>query len=299
MRILLFGANGQLAQDLKVALTEDEVISLTHGEVDIRDYPAVEAAAKKHQPDCLLNTAAFSRVDDCEKQVEPSFAVNAAGVSNLARVANQCGAVLVHFSTDYVFDGGQQEPYVETDTPNPQSIYALSKLAGEMIVRHYAKKYFLIRSCGLYGQTETRPGVGRASGKHGQGRGKGGNFVKTVLCLAREGKPLRVVSDQILTPTSTKDLAEKLGPLIHTHKHGLYHMTNTGECSWYEFAAEIFRLAGLTPDLQPTTSAAYGIKARRPAYSVLDNLAYRNACFADFRPWQEALADYLEGLIRS
>ncbi|MFB3095975.1 MAG: dTDP-4-dehydrorhamnose reductase [Candidatus Acidiferrales bacterium] len=285
MRILLFGANGQLAQDLKVALTEDEVIGLTHGEVDIRDYSAVEAAAKKHQPNCLLNTAAFHRVDECEDQVEPSFAVNAAGVHNLVRVANQCGAVLVHFSTDYVFEGVQRKPRVETDAPNPQSIYALSKLAGELIVRRYAQKYFLIRTCGLYG----RAGSG----------GKGGNFVETMLRLARAGKPIRVVSDQVLTPTSTKDLAEKFAPLLHTNKYGLYHMTNTGECSWCDFAAEIFRLAGLTPDLQPTTSAAFGAKARRPAYSVLDNLAYRNAGFADFRPWQEALADYLEGLIRS
>ena len=190
--------------------------------------------------------------------------------------------MLVHFSTDYVFDDPQRKPFVETDTSSPQSIYALSKLAGELIVRRYAQKYFLIRTCGLYGRT-------------GSG-GKGGNFVKTMLRLARAGKPIRVVSDQVLTPTSTKDLAEKLAPLLHTNKYGLYHMTNTGECSWCDFAAEIFRLAGLTPDLQPTTSAAFGAKARRPAYSVLDNLAYRNAGFADFRPWQEALADYLENM---
>ena len=286
MRILLFGANGQLAQDLKVALAKDEVIDLTHTQVDICDARAVEAAAKKHQPDCLLNTAAFHRVDECEDQVGPSFAVNAAGVHNLVRVANQCGAVLAHFSTDYVFEGVQRKPRVETDTPNPQSIYALSKLAGELIVRRYAQKYFLIRTCGLYGQAG-------ASGKPRRWRGKGGNFVKTMLRLARAGKPIRVVSDQVLTPTNTKDLAEKFAPLLHTSKYGLYHMTNTGECSWCDFAAEIFRLAGLTPDLQPTTSAAFGAKARRPAYSVLDNLAYRNAGFADFRPWQDALADYL------
>jgi dTDP-4-dehydrorhamnose reductase len=226
-----------------------------------------------------VNTAAFHRVDDCEEQVAQSFAVNAVGVHNLVRAANQVGAVLVHFSTDYVFDGSQRRPYAETDHPHPQSIYALSKLAGELMVRRYADKYFLIRTCGLYG--------------HAGSSGKGGNFVETMVRLAKAEKPIRVVNDQVLTPTSTKDLAEKLVPLIHTDRYGLYHMTNTGECSWYEFAREVFRLAGLKPNLEPTTTAAFGAPARRPAYSVLDNLAYRAAGFADFRPWQEALSDYI------
>ena len=286
MRILLFGANGQLAHDLKAALAEDEIIGLTHAEVDICDVRAIEAQATQYQPDCLLNTAAFHRVDDCEDQVEKSFAVNAAGVHNLVRAANQSGAVVVHFSTDYVFDGAQRKPYRETDSPNPQSIYGMSKLAGELIVRRYAEKYFLIRTSGLYGRAGSS--------------GKGGNFVETMLRLARAGRPVRVVNDQFLTPTSTRDLATKLDELIHTDRYGLYHMTNTGECTWYEFAKEIFRLAGLKPDLQPTTSTEFGAKAVRPSYSVLDNVALRAAGFADFRPWGEALADYMrERLTRS
>lgn len=284
MRILLFGANGQLAGDLKKTLVAEEVIGLSHAELDITDSAAVEAAAEKHKPDCLLNTAAFHRVDDCEDQVAKSLAVNALAVHNLTLVANQVGAVLVHFSTDYVFEGTQRKPYVEADVPNPQSVYALSKLAGELIIRRYAERYFLIRTCGLYG--------------HAGSSGKGGNFVETMLRLAREQKPIRVVNDQVLTPTRTKDLAEKLVPLLHTEKYGLYHMTNTGECSWFEFAQEIFQLAGLSPDLQPTTSAAFGAKAVRPPYSVLDNRAYRQIGFADFRPWQEALADYLMGRLQ-
>jgi len=260
-------------------LVPGEIIGLTHADVDICDAPAIRTAVQTHQPDCLINTAAFHRVDDCEDQVEKSFAVNAVGVHNLVRAANQVGAVLVHFSTDYVFEGAKRKPYVETDAPNPQSVYAMSKLAGELIVRRYARKYFLIRTCGLYG--------------HAGSSGKGGNFIETMLRLAREGKPIRVVDDQVLTPTSTKDLADKLAPLIHTDKYGLYHMTNTGECSWYEFAQEILRLSGLTPDLQPTTTEAFGAKAHRPRYSVLDNGTLRAAGFPDLRPWQEALADYL------
>ncbi len=279
MRILLFGSDGQLAQDVKKAFESEEVIGLSHKEADICNAQALQTLAEKHKPDCLINTAAFHRVDDCEDQAEKSFQVNASAVYGLARVANRVEAVLVHFSSDYVFDGNRSKPYVEADPANPQSVYAISKLAGELIVRRYARKYFLVRTSGLYGLA----GAG----------GKGGNFVQTMLRRAREGKAVRVVDDQVLTPTSTKDLAEKLVPLLHSDKYGLYHMTNTGECSWYEFAKEIFRLAGLTPDLQPTTTAAFGAKATRPSYSVLDNKAFRQAGFPEFRPWQEALKEYL------
>lgn len=279
MRILLLGAAGQLARALAPRLTGDELIPLSHEELDICDVAAVRALLERHRPACLLNTAAFNRVDDAEDHPDLAFGVNALGVYHLARAAADTGAVLVHFSTDYVFDGLQRRPYGEADTPSPQSIYALSKRAGEIIVQRYCEKYFLIRTCGLYGQ--------------GGSRSQGGNFVERMLHVAREGKPIRVVNDQVLTPTSTADLAEKLLPLLRSARYGLYHMTNTGECSWYEFAAEIFRLAGLSPDLEPTSTAAFAAKARRPAYSVLDNRAYRAAGYPAFRPWQEALADYL------
>ena len=279
MRILLIGSNGQLAQDLKVSLAGDEVIGLTHTNVDIRDLPALETQTRKHRPDCIINTAAFHRVDDCEDQVEPSFAVNATGVHNLVRVANEAQAVLVHFSTDYVFGGPERTPRNETHSPSPQCVYAMSKFAGELIVQCYAEKYFLVRTCGLYG--------------YAGASGKGGNFVETMLRLANAKKPIQVVNDQVLTPTRTKDLADNLASLIRTQNYGLFHMTNTGECSWYEFAKEIFRQAGLNPELQPTTTETFRAKARRPAYSVLDNQALREAGLADFRPWQQALADYV------
>lgn len=285
MRILLYGAGGQLAQELMRVLVEDEVIGLTHCQVDICDADAVEACTRKYKPACLVNTAAFHRVDDCEDEVATSFAVNAVAVGNLVRSANRFRGVLVHFSTDYVFDGSQRHPYVETDIPNPQSIYAMSKLAGEQIVRRYAERYFLIRTCGLYG---------RAGSKS-----KRGNFVETMLRLAREGLPIRVVNDQLLTPTSAEDLAAKIIPLIHSGKYGLYHMTNSGECSWYDFAQEIFQLVGIETDLKPISSSSSGAKARRPPYSVLENDAFWKAGFSDFRPWQEALADYIRSRDRN
>lgn len=279
MRVLLIGVDGQLAQDIRRYLTPDQIIAVTHQQLEICDAAAVQALIYAVRPHSIINTAAFHRVDDCEDHPGKAFAVNGAGVYNVARAAQRVGAILVHFSTDYVFDGTKHAPYVETDRPRPLSIYAMSKLAGEWAVQQYCEKYFLVRTCGLYGTAGST--------------GKGGNFVETMLRLASQGKPIRVVNDQRLTPTSTRELAEKLVPLIRTQQYGVYHMTNTGECSWYEFAQEIFQHLGLSPDLAPTTTEAFGAKARRPAYSVLDNYAFREAGFSDFRPWQEALAEYL------
>lgn len=279
MRILLTGADGQLAQDLRSALAGDEIIALSHAALDICDAEAVRAAVEGHRPDCIINTAAYHRVDDCEDEPGRSFATNAVGVYHLARTASAAGAVLVHFSTDYVFDGTRRQPYVETDAPCPLSVYALSKRAGEVVVERTCEKYFLVRTSGLYGS--------------GSNRSKGGNFVERMLRLAKEGRPIRVVNDQVLTPTSTLELAQRLAPLIHSQRYGLYHMTNTGECSWYEFTQEIFRRARLSPAVEPVSSDTFAAKARRPPYSVLDNRAYRAARFEDFRPWQEALAEYV------
>jgi dTDP-4-dehydrorhamnose reductase len=279
MRVVILGAGGQLAQELAEAFAGEEVLGLTHAQADICDTAVVERHVRSFRPDYLINTAAFHRVDECEDRVAESFAVNAVAVSQLARIANETRGALVHFSTDYVFDGNQRQPYCETDPPNPLSIYAMSKLAGEQVVRRYAERYILIRTCGLYGRT------GRGS--------KRGNFVERMLRLAKARRPIRVVNDQILTPTSAKDLAAKLALLIQTERCGLYHMTSGGKCSWYEFAREIFRLAGLNPLLTPVTSAEFGARARRPFYSVLEHQALKEAGIADFRPWQEALADYM------
>jgi dTDP-4-dehydrorhamnose reductase len=187
----------------------------------------------------------------------------------------------MHFSTDFVFGGEKGSPYTEEDCPGPRSIYAISKLGGEKVVQYMLEKYYLVRLSGLYG--------------HAGCTGKGNvNFVETMLKLAKREKPVRVVDDQVLTPTTTRDTARKLYELIQTEKYGLYHMTNTGGCSWYEFACEIFRLAGKSVDVEPITSQELGAKAIRPAYSVLDNSNLRSLGIADMRHWKEALKDYLD-----
>lgn len=282
MRVLLIGAAGQLAQDLAPVLDKGghEVQPATHEQLDICSPEGVRHAVAGARPECIINTAAFHRVDDCEDQAEKAFAVNVVGVRNLAQAAEQAGAALAHFSTDYVFGGEKRNPYVETDLPQPLSIYAISKLAGEFAARRYCSRHFVIRTCGLYGM--------------GGSRSKGGNFVETMLKLAAQKKTINVVTDQTVTPTATADLAERVLPLIESGRYGLYHMTSTGHCSWYEFASEVFRLANVKADLQPMDSRSFGAKARRPAYSVLDNFQLRAAGIAEFRPWQEALAEYMQ-----
>ena len=281
MRILLIGAAGQLGQDLLSLLQRrgHEIVPVTHEQLEICSRQAVREAVAAARPQCIINTAAFHRVDDCEEQAERTFAVNVMGVRNLAEEAEEAGTALANFSTDYVFGGERQSPYRETDLPQPLSIYAMSRLAGEFAVRAYCSRHFVIRTCGLYGM--------------GGSRSKGGNFVETMLRLAAQKRTIRVVADQVVTPTYTADLGERVLPLIESQRYGLYHMTSTGQCSWHEFAAEVFRLAKVSADLHPTDSKSFGAKARRPAYSVLDNCQMRAIGIEEFRPWSEALADYI------
>ena len=282
MRILITGANGQLGADLCKVLQDRALTPLTHTDVDIADMDSVKDVFRKYRPDIVINTAAFVRVDDCESDKDKAYLVNAFGAQNLAVVSQEIGAKLVHISTDYVF-GGESEPrttpYTEFDTPVPLSIYGKSKLAGENLVQHLCSKYFIIRTSGLFG-------IAGSSGK-------GGNFVETMLRLGRERDELKVVNDQVFSPTHTKDLAKKIAQLITTEYYGIFHITNKGVCSWYEFTKEILRLAGLTVSVVPITSDQYPQKARRPCFSVLDNYHLRLLGMDDMRPWQEALKDYL------
>jgi len=260
---------------------DEDIIGLTQDEIDVCYIDKCEPVILKIKPDLVINTAAFHKVDLCEDEGEAAFKVNAVGVRNLCEVCLKIDAVLMHFSTDFVFGGDKNRmiPYNEDDCPQPISLYGISKLAGEYIIKYMLKKYYLIRTCGLYG--------------HAGSFGKGSNFVDLMIELAKKGEKIRVVNDQVLTPTSSKDLAEKLYELIYTKKYGLYHMTNTGQCSWYDFAVEIFKLAGISPDLKPISSEEFAAKAKRPAYSVLDNRNLRAAGIKDMRPWQEALRDYI------
>ncbi len=282
MRVLITGANGQLGTDICQVLKSFETIPLTHADIEITDIDVVKRAFVKHKPQVVINTAAFVRVDDCEIEPDKAFSVNALGARNIAVVAQQIDAKLVHISTDYVFGGevkSHPTPYTEFDTPAPLSIYGKSKLAGENFVRHLCLKHFIIRTSGLFG-------IAGSSGK-------GGNFVETMLRLGREQNELRVVNDQIFSPTYTKDLAKKIVQLIDTEYYGTFHITNKGACSWYEFAKEILRLAGLKTPVIPITSDQYPQKAKRPNFSVLDNYHLRLLGINDMRPWQEALVEYL------
>jgi dTDP-4-dehydrorhamnose reductase len=280
MGILIIGANGQLGSDLVKVMKGEELIPLTHKDIEICDLEGTRKVLRRYKPDIVLNMAAYHKVDECEKNVSKSFEVNSLGVRNVALACREIGCSLLHMSTDYVFDGSKGRPYVETDLPCPINAYGISKLAGEYFVRYLLDRYWIVRSSGLYG-------IAGSSGK-------GGNFVELMLRLAREGRKIRVVDDQVLSPTYTVDLAHKIKQLIHTEHYGLYHITNAGECSWYQFACKVFALSGLSPHLKPTTTADFGAVATRPPYSVLDNAALRAIGLDDMRPWEEALAAYLE-----
>ena len=283
MKIALIGSDGQLGTDIYKYFKDKnaDITGLTISDIDVCDKNICNDVLFRIKPNLIINTAAFHQVDVCEDEVAKAFEVNVAGLKNLAEIALSIDAALMHFSTDFVFGGyDKSTPFTENDCPAPVSVYSISKLAGEFVLRYMMKKYYLLRVCGLYG--------------HSGSLGKGYNFVELMIRLANEGKDIKVVDDQVLTPTSTKDIAEKLYELIQTEKYGLYHMTNSGSCSWYEFACEIFKQAGLAPNISPTTSESFGSKAKRPAYSVLDNKNLRAAGFTDLRPWKEALADYIK-----
>ena len=275
MRILITGGNGQLAYDLRLSLSHCEVLAPPRQDLDICNAGRTAEIVRSFRPDVLINTAAFHRVDDCEAQAETAFATNALAVRHLAQLCAEQNARFVHFSTDYVFGGqAKRAPLTEDDSPAPLSVYGTSKLAGEYLAQVTWRRAVIVRTCGLYGVA-------------------GANFVHTMLRKAGEGSALRVVDDQECTPTSTRDLAEKVAWLIGRDISGVVHITNAGSCTWYEFAEALFALAGIDAALSPTTTEEYVTPAARPPYSVLANerLAVLNQ--DDLRPWQEALADHL------
>ena len=279
MRIAVLGAAGQLGRDLCPRLP-GEVIPLSRTAIDLTRPDTIAPALVAARPDVFVNCAAYNFVDKAETDRDAAFAANAWGVRELARACAATGVKLVHFSTDYVFGlDNRTAPLTEDDAPGPVSLYGLSKLAGEYLARAEAPAALVVRTCGLYGV-------------HGSG-GKGGNFVETMLRVAGQGKPLRVVNDQRCTPSYTVDVAQATAALIAAGASGLFHVTSAGSCTWYEFASEIFRLSGLKPSLTPITSAEFGAAARRPAFSVLANAKLAAAGVAPPRPWPDALAAYL------
>jgi dTDP-4-dehydrorhamnose reductase len=286
-RVALIGSNGQLGTDIarlwsasSLGSRGDELIGLTHADIDVTDVALVHSVLNGIQPELVINTAAFHRVDDCETEAAEAFKVNALGVKNVAEACGALGATMAHISTDYVFDGAKSEPYGEDDTPRPISAYGISKLAGEHFLRYLLPdKHVLVRCSGLYG-------LAGASGK-------GGNFIETILRSAREGRPLRIVNDQTLSPTFTLDLAASFLDVLAKDGRGTFHITNSGVCSWFDFGREVFNLLEMSPQLIPITSAEYGAAARRPPYSVLANRRIAELGVAQPRHWREALNDYM------
>jgi dTDP-4-dehydrorhamnose reductase len=281
MRVWIPGYRGQLGSDLCKAFAAEELLLTGREEVRIEDAAQVNGAVERSRPDLILNCAAFHRVDDCEENPAAAFDVNVFGVGNLARAAARCGAVMVHFSTDYVFDGCSRVPYVESDAPCPKTVYGVSKVSGELLLAAAWPKHFIFRVSGLYGYAGSRE--------------KGTNFVEMMLGLARQGKPIRVVHDQTLTPTSAMDVAAAVRRVVESRRYGLYHLTNAGECSWYDFACAVFESAKLQPDLTPVDSSAFPARAKRPSYSVLDNRRLRGIGCSDLPHWREALDRYIAG----
>ena len=272
---MLIGAAGQLGTDLVRSAGARDVTPVAHRDLDITDHEAVARAVQSVKPALIVNTAAYVDVERCETNRDLAFAVNAQGVRNIA----DTGVPLVQVSTDYVFDGEAREPYGENAATNPINVYGASKLAGEL----FARNHLIVRSSGLYGIAATQAK---------------GNFVSTMLRLGRERGEVSVVDDQVLAPTSTGDLAPMLWRLIDRGARGLFHVTNAGQCSWFEFASAIFELAGMDVKVTPIDSATYGAKARRPPYSVLDNSRLEREGFGRLRPWREALAAHLAAVAR-
>ena len=271
MRVLVTGANGQLGLELAELLPGrgHDAVCFARAELDITDADAVERALEAHVPDAVVNAAAFTNVDGCEEETGRAYAVNALGVRNLARVCEERGAWLLHVSTNYVFDGEQERAYEPFDRPRPISAYGRTKLAGEEYAMRLTNRWTVVRTAGVYGE--------------------GRNFVRTMLKVSAERDQLKVKADEYVSPTYAKDLAAGILDLLDGGEYGLFHLTNAGSCSWYEFTREIFSLSGVETELLPIPSSEYPLPAARPVNGVLSPLGGPG-----LRHWREALADYLE-----
>jgi len=277
LKILVTGANGQLGQELVhlPARPDIEIAGFGRGELDVTEPEQCRNVIGSYKPEVVIHCAAYTKVDQAESEPDEAYRVNADGTRNAALAAEQIGAKFVYISTDYVFDGKANAPYRENDRPDPQSVYGKSKLAGEQLVQSLSSRYFIVRTSWVYGKY-------------------GSNFVKTMLRLAEERDRLKVVNDQVGSPTYTLDLAQFLLELVKTDHYGIFHVSNTGACSWYEFAKAIFEERGLHVQVEPCATAEFPRPAPRPAYSVLDHGAIRAHGLKPLRPWREALRSFLQ-----
>ena len=279
-RAVVFGAGGQLGIELvrELEARQYAVLALDRAQVDITDRPAVESALARYDAEVVFNAAAYNQVDVAEQEPQAAFAVNGLAVRNLALACRQVDARLVHFSTDYVFDGTASRPYVEEDPTHPLGAYAVSKLAGELYAQAYLDNPLIIRTSGVFG-----PG-GLATAR--------GNFVELMLRLARSANPIRVVEDHVASPTFAPLLAARTIDLIGSGNSGVFHIGGGAPISWFEFARQIFEAAGLTPTLLPTNEREFRTPARRPKYSALSNAKMERAGLAPMPPLGEAIQRY-------
>lgn len=271
MKVLVTGAAGQLGLALGEMLPRAgyEVTPLSRNELDITEPQDVEKALATHSPDLVVNAAAYTDVDGCETDREGAYKSNALGPRNLAVHCERNGCGLLHVSTNYVFSGESKLPYEPFDQPRPTSVYGATKLAGEEYVRDLCNRWYIVRSAGVYGQ--------------------GHNFVRTMLRLSRERDTLKVKNDEYIAPTYARDLAESISRVIEGELYGVYHVTNSGACSWYEFAEEIFTLTGAGVELLPVPASDYPLPAPRPANGLIASTGS-----PVLRHWREALEEYLE-----
>ena len=291
MRILICGARGQLGCKFSRLIEQGcaeigpipdsynnaELVKTDVAELDITDAKAVDTFIEEGKFDLIINCAAMTNVDGCEEQEEVAYRINALAPENLARATARHGVKIVHISTDYVFSGDDPTDRVEDDTPNPQSSYGRTKLAGEVLVQKANPRHYIIRTAWLYGYV-------------------GKNFVKTMMELARKNGAIKVVDDQKGNPTSANDLAYEILKIAETENYGIYHCTNNGTCSWFDFASTIVDMAGIPCEKTPCTTDEFPRPAKRPAFSSLRNKRLEDTIGDEMRDWQVALASFLERL---
>lgn len=286
MKILVTGGNGQLANEIKDIIDNGslqldiydsnriECIFVGSKELDITNISEVKRYIKDTMPDVVINCAAFTNVDQCECNEDKSFKVNALGPRNLALACESVNAKLLQVSTDYVFSGDGQKPYKEYDETSPYNVYGKTKLMGERYVSQFCSKYYIVRTAWLYGQY-------------------GKNFVYTILNLAKNNDEIKVVDDQRGSPTNASDLSYHILKLINTEEYGIYHCTGQGECTWYDFACKIVELSNIRCNVIKCTTEEFPRVAKRPKYSVLDNMMLRNININEMRSWEDAIESFM------
>lgn len=278
-KLIVTGADGQLGRAINqqyAGSREYELINTDVGDLDITNIDRVMEFVREIRPYAIINCAAYTAVDMCEKEEDLAFRINAIGPRNLSIAATETGAKLMHVSTDYVFDGNGSRPYLETDLTGPQGAYGRTKLAGENFVKEFSNRHYIVRTAWLYGD--------------------GKNFVKTMLRLSETHDKVRVVMDQVGSPTSAGELAKAIAYLLPTENYGLFHGTCEGDCSWAQFTEEIYRLAGRSTKVEAITSEEYGAAAKRPAYSILENYMLKMTTDFMFADWHDAIAEYIRSL---